>query len=318
MTAPLTAPPPPAPRPPAVPQTFVDRVSVLAADIKLSHSVFALPWAILATFMAAAKTSPAGLPRVGQIVLIVACMVLARTAAMSANRLFDADLDRDNPRTARRAVPSGRLSKAFVTAAVLACAFAFVGVTALFGVVYANWIPLAAGVPILAFICGYPFLKRFSRFCHYYLGASLALAPICAWVAIAGRIDREPLWMAAAVLCWTAGFDIIYACQDYENDKAAGLYSVPSTVGIRNALWAARGTHVGCWACLLQLGLASPLLSTAYFVAIGVTAVLLIVEHAIVRPTDLSKVNLAFFTLNGVISLLIGTAGLFDTLRHVH
>ena len=310
MTVPLAAPTPPLPR------SVADRVAVLAADIKLSHSVFALPWAILATFMAAAKTSPAGLPRWGQILLIVACMVLARTAAMSANRLFDADLDRTNPRTARRAVPSGRLTKSFVTAIVLACGLAFVGVTALFGVFYANWIPLAASVPILAFIGAYPFLKRFTRLCHFYLGASLALAPICACVAIAGRIDREPLWMAAAVMLWTAGFDIIYACQDYDVDLATGLHSVPSTIGVANALWAARGTHVGCWAALLQLGLASPLLSTAYFVAIGVTAVLLVVEHAIVKPNDLSRVNVAFFTLNGVISLMIGTAGLFDVLRH--
>ena len=313
MTAPIAAPP----TAPPSPQSFADRVVVLAADIKLSHSVFALPWAILATFIAAAGTSPTRLPRVGQIALIVACMVLARTAAMSANRLFDADLDRANPRTARRAVPSGRLSKGFVAAAIVGCALAFVGVTALFGVFYSNWIPLAASLPILGFICSYPFLKRFSRLCHYYLGAALALAPICAWVAIAGCIDREPLWMAAAVMLWTAGFDIIYACQDYENDRAAKLYSVPSGVGIANALWAARVTHVGCWAALLQLGLASPLLSTAYFCAIGVTAVLLIVEHAIVRPNDLSKVNVAFFTLNGIISLLIGTAGLVDVLRHV-
>ncbi|HEX8324624.1 MAG TPA: UbiA-like polyprenyltransferase [Tepidisphaeraceae bacterium] len=295
----------------AAPDSFISRLGVLAADIKLSHSVFALPWAVLSTFMAAGG----GLPKVGQLVLIVACMVLARTAAMSANRLFDADLDRLNPRTARRAVPSGRLSRSFVAAALAVCAVAFVGVTALFGMAYRNWVPLLASVPVLAFICAYPFVKRFSRLCHYYLGAALALAPVCAWVAIAGRVDVEPLLMAGAVLLWTAGFDIVYACQDFESDRATGVHSLPAKLGIGPSLWVARASHFACVALLITLGGVSPLLGSCYFSAVAAAGVLLVIEHAVVRPTDLSRVNLAFFTINGIISLLIGVCGLVDVLR---
>lgn len=306
MTAPLSA---PLTQPPA---SFVARTKILAADIKLSHSVFALPWAILATFMAAG----AAMPKVGQLVLIVACMVFARTAAMSANRLFDAKLDQINPRTARRAVPSGRLSKSFVALAVLACVFAFIGTTSLFGIFYHNWIPLIAAIPVLAFICTYPFIKRFSRLCHYYLGTALALAPVCAWVAIAGRLAIEPFLMAGAVLLWTAGFDIVYACQDYASDVATGVHSMPAKLGLQPSLWVARLSHVACVGLLITLGLVSPVLSTAFFIAVGAAVVLLIVEHAVVKPTDLSRVNLAFFTINGVISLLIGACGLIDVFCH--
>ncbi|MDB5328481.1 MAG: 4-hydroxybenzoate polyprenyltransferase [Phycisphaerales bacterium] len=303
MTAPLTASP--------TSDRFIDRIGALAADIKLTHSVFALPWAILATFMAA----EGAMPKIGQILLILACMVLARTAAMSANRLLDADLDAINPRTARRAIPGGKLSKSFVRATILACAAAFIGTTALFGVFYQNWIPLIASLPVLAFICTYPFIKRFSRLCHYYLGASLALAPVCAWIAIAGHVAIEPFLMAGAVLLWTAGFDILYACQDVASDRSTGVHSMPADAGVGRSLWIARLSHVACLGLLVALGLRSPQLATFYFAAVAVAGVLLVVEHLVVKPTDLSKINLAFFTLNGIISLLIGAGGLIDVLR---
>ncbi len=291
--------------------TFFSRVHAFASDIKLSHSVFALPWAVLATFMAAEP----GLPKWGQVALIVACMVLARTVAMGANRLLDARLDALNPRTARRAIPSGRLTVGFVALAVIACSAGFVGVTSLFGVLYGNWVPLIAAVPVLAFVSAYPFLKRFTQLCHYYLGAALALAPVCAWVAIAGTLSAEPFLMALAVLTWTAGFDVIYACQDYESDLATGVFSVPARFGIAKALWVARLTHVVCAAALVALLWVSPSLTTLFAIGIGMTFVLLIIEHVLVRPTDLSRVNLAFFTLNGVISLVLGLCGLIDVLR---
>jgi 4-hydroxybenzoate polyprenyltransferase len=220
------------------PPALTHRLGLFAHDIKLSHTLFAMPWALLSTFVAAS-----GHPRVGQLALIVLCMVTARTVAMAANRLLDAELDRTNPRTARRAIPSGTLSRPFVLLALLTCAATFVASTAGFWLVYGNVWPVALSVPVLLFVCAYPLLKRFTRLCHYYLGAALALAPVCAWVAIAGSIAAPPLWMAAAVLCWTAGFDIIYACQDYESDVATGVFSVPSKLGIRGALWAARLTH---------------------------------------------------------------------------
>lgn len=286
---------------------FRTRLAAFAADIKISHSIFALPFALLATFMAAG-----GMPHWGILALIVVCMVTARTVAMASNRLLDANLDALNPRTARRAIPSGKLSRGFVRGAIALNSAIFLLATAGFWRWYDNPWPLVFAVPVLLFVSLYPLLKRFSRLCHYYLGAALALAPICAWVAVRGGVAIEPLLMAGAVLLWTAGFDIIYACQDYENDVACGLFSVPAKLGIAPALWVARLTHVGSAALLVSLGLYAELLHTLYFVGVGIAIVLLIIEHSVVRADDLSKVGLAFFTLNGVISVVLGTLGILD------
>lgn len=292
-------------------RSAVAQLADLAADIKLSHSIFAMPWALLSMCLAA-QHQPRGLPYIGQIVSIVLCMILARTVAMAANRLLDARLDALNPRTARRAIPAGRLSSGFVATSMIACALAFVGATSVFGFVYNNYLPLIFSVPVLLFISAYPFLKRFTRLCHYYLGACLALAPVCAWIAVAGKLDLAPFLMAGAVLCWTAGFDIIYACQDFESDRATGVFSVPAKFGIGPALWIARLTHIACIALLVTLGLTVSQFGAIYFTGVGIAASLLAIEHALVKPNDLSKVNLAFFTINGVISLVIGALGILD------
>ncbi len=285
------------------------KLALFCRDIKISHSVFAMPWAILAAAMAWHRV---GGPLLGKLALIVLCMVTARTVAMASNRVLDAELDRKNPRTARRALPSGQLSLRFVTMIMILCAAAFVAATALFWLVYANAWPLALALPVLAFLASYPLLKRFSRLCHYYLGTALALAPICAWIAIAGTVALPPVLMAVAVLCWTAGFDIIYACQDYESDLETGVVSVPAKSGIARALWISRVTHVISFAALVALGLLTPELSRLYFIGVALAGALLVIEHAIVKPNDLSKVGLAFFTINGVISLVIGTLGVID------
>ena len=287
------------------------KLTAFAADIKISHTIFAMPWAVLATVMAWQR---AGGPIVGKLAAILVCMVAARTAAMAANRLLDAELDQKNPRTARRAIPSGALSARFVGVAMMLSAALFVAATAVFWVVYDNFWPLALSVPVLCFICAYPLLKRFSRLCHYYLGAALALAPVCAWAAVSGSIAWPPVVMAGAVLCWTAGFDIIYACQDFQSDRETGVVSVPAACGIGRALWISRGTHVAAMALLIVLGVNAPELSTLYFVGVVCAAGLLVTEHAIVRAEDLSKVGMAFFTINGIISLLIGTLGVIDVL----
>ncbi|HEV8293137.1 MAG TPA: 4-hydroxybenzoate octaprenyltransferase [Tepidisphaeraceae bacterium] len=280
--------------------------SVFARDIKLSHTLFALPFALLSTFLAAD-----GLPKIGQLLLILLCMVTARTVAMSMNRLIDAELDSINPRTQNRALPSGSLSSTFYMAVVLLCSTAFIVSTALFGL-YRNIWPVILSLPVLLMISAYPFLKRFTRLCHYYLGAALALAPICAWIAIAGNLKLPPLIMAAAVLLWTAGFDIIYACQDYESDLQTKTFSIPAKFGIKRALLISRLTHLAAAALLITLGLITPQLRTIYFIAVALSIILLIYQHAIVKPHDLSRVNLAFFTLNGIISLLLGTLGIID------
>ncbi len=283
------------------------RLRLFASDIKIAHSVFALPFALLSTFLAAR-----GLPKLGQLLLILACMVTARTVAMAANRLLDARLDAANPRTARRAIPSGRLSMAFYSAAVAICAGAFIAATAGFLLLYRNPWPLYLALPVLLFIASYPFHKRFTQFCHYYLGAALGLAPICAWVAIRGAIDWPPVIMGAAVLLWTAGFDIIYACQDYAVDVAQGLFSVPARLGIAPALWVARATHAISASLLILLGFVVPQFGPLYLIGAGAAVALLIIEHWIVRADDLSKVGMAFFTVNGIISVLVGTLGIID------
>jgi 4-hydroxybenzoate polyprenyltransferase len=291
------------------PSSCASRLALFAADIKISHTVFAMPWAILSAILAWHRT---GGPIVGKLAVILVCMITARTAAMASNRLLDAELDRRNPRTARRAIPSGRLSRTFVAAVLLVSAALFVAATSLFWFVYGNAWPLALSLPVLAFLAAYPLLKRFTRLCHYYLGAALALAPVCAYVAVSGTIAWPPVIMAAAVLCWTAGFDIIYACQDFQSDRETGVVSVPSKLGVARALWVSRLTHVACLALLILLGLNAPELSTLYFVGVLLAAALLVAEHAIVSPTDLSRVGLAFFTINGVISLLLGALGIVD------
>ena len=294
-------------------QTAISKLSLFAADIKISHTVFALPWAILATFLAAKETSHP--ITITKLLLILICMVTARTLAMAANRLLDARLDAQNPRTARRAIPSGALSRPFVSAIAAACAAAFIAACYGFYYFYNNVYPIALALPVLAFLAAYPLLKRFTRLCHYYLGAALALAPLCAWLAIAGSLAWPPVLMAGAVLAWTAGFDIIYACQDYASDCATGVFSVPAKVGIPRALWIARFTHAVCIAFLIMLGRVSPALSSIYFTGVAIVIVLLVIEHLLVKPHDLSKVGLAFFTINGMISLLVGTLGLIDVLR---
>lgn len=291
--------------------TLGAKCRVFAGDIKVAHTVFALPWALLATFLAAGAL-PHHLPRAGQLALILLCMVTARTVAMGMNRLLDAKLDALNPRTARRAIPSGALSRGFVGGVVAGCAVGFFVGAGGFWFFYGNRLPVIFAGPVLVFLSVYPLLKRFTRLCHYYLGAALALAPVCAWIAIAGRLDWAPVVMAGAVLAWTAGFDILYACQDYESDRATGVVSIPMRIGIPAALWIARLTHALSAVLILLLGLIVPVFGGLYFTGAAIACLLLIAEHALVRPHDLSKLNLAFFTLNGIISVLLAGLGIAD------
>jgi 4-hydroxybenzoate polyprenyltransferase len=290
---------------------FSQKLAALAADIKLHHSIFALPWAILATVLAAHRMG--GL-KLGQLLLILLCMVSARTVAMLANRLLDAEFDAANPRTARRAVPSGRVSARFAWILLVISTAIFLAGTLGFLVNYHNRLPIVLAVPVLGFLVVYSLMKRYTRLCHYYLGAALALAPVCAWVAIAGTVNLPPLLMFGAVLLWTAGFDILYACQDYAFDVANGLFSVPAKVGIGPALWVSRLSHAAAISFLLALEVTTPELGWLFGVGIGIAGVLLVVEHSLVKPTDLSRLNLAFFTMNGIISLVLGGLGVVEVL----
>ena len=289
-----------------------------AGDIKLSHSIFALPFALLAMFLAAeargVATQSSRLPQLGEVALIIACMVIARSFAMGMNRLLDAHLDAANARTAGRAIPAGRLGVASAKRILVACVVAFEVVALGFFFFYDNVWPALLALPLLAVLGAYPLFKRFTRWCHFYLGLCLALAPVCAWVAIAATPDLTPWLLAAAVLCWTGGFDIIYATQDYESDRATGTFSLPASIGIGLALWVARLAHVVAIALLVLLGLHSPALDLLWFIAVAIVACVFVVEHTIVKPTDLSRVNLAFFTLNGIVALCLGILGIAEVI----
>jgi len=297
------------------------KIQIIASDIKLAHSVFALPFAILGAFLAASTTentieSSISWPRfTSQLGLVVLAMVLARTAAMLANRILDARLDAENPRTMGRAIPSGRLSRRDAVIAWIITAGLFLLICALFGLFFANWWPLWLGVPVILWISLYGLAKRFTQYCHVWLGSSLALSPLAAAIAIdpASLTDSSALWfLALMVLFWVAGFDVIYALQDVEIDARDGLRSMPSTLGVSGALFAARAMHVASILALVFVIWVVPQFGTLMAAAAGMMAALLLVEHLTVRRWGTSRMALTFFTLNGVVSCVVGLAGVTD------
>ncbi len=261
--------------------------------IKWEHSVFALPFALTGAMLAAN-----GLPRWMQLVWIVVCMVSARSAAMAFNRWADASLDAENPRTKMRAIPAGLLSKGFVGGFTIA-------MTAIFILACAelNRLTLYLSPIVLVVLFSYSYMKRFTRWSHLVLGLALGLAPAAAWIAVRGSLDPRILILTVAVMFWVAGFDLLYACQDAAHDRTHGLFSVPATWGIETAFWVARLLHVLMLGLLVWLVRAFAL---GHFAWIGVAAVgaLLLYEHLIVSPRDLRRLNAAFFTMNGVISMV--------------
>ena len=268
--------------------------------IRFSHTVFALPFALLSAALAWKAEPFRWLDLVG----ILLGMVFARSAAMAFNRLVDRRLDAANPRTAGRHLPAGTLSVATVAAFTAACCLLFVLSTALFLLRQPpNPWPLYLSGPVLLFVLGYSLAKRFTSLVHVWLGAALALAPVAAWVAVTGTVAAEPLLVGGAVLLWVTGFDLLYACQDADYDRAAGLHSLPARLGVRRSLRLAAGLHAGMVLVLAALGWASPHLGAVYFAGLAAVAGLLVVEHRLVRPDDLTRVNAAFFQVNGVISV---------------
>jgi 4-hydroxybenzoate polyprenyltransferase len=225
---------------------------------------------------------------------------------MAFNRLADAEIDKANPRTAIRAIPAGLITKGSVWVFTLISA-------ALLVLAAYNLNPLAFALsPVaLVVIMGYSYTKRFTSLAHLWLGTSLSIAPIGAWIAIKGRFDSTPMLLGLAVLLWTAGFDIIYACQDFDFDRWHRLYSIPAKLGVRRALWISSALHVVMVAVLISVTQLTDL-GTLYLVGVGIVIAILIYEHAIVKPNDLSRVNLAFFTLNGMVSLVLMALSVAD------
>jgi len=275
--------------------------------IKFSHTLFALPFALLGAALAA--NGPGGrTARLQDWFGIVLCMATARSAAMAFNRLADWRIDALNPRTATRHLPAGRLSSGSVAAFTVACCVLFVASTALF---LPNPWPSRLSVPILAWLLGYSFAKRFTSLAHFWLGAALMLAPIAAWIALRGSLDWPPALLGLAVLAWVAGFDVIYACQDAAFDRGVGLHSLPARIGIGPALRLAAACHAAMVVALVALGLSYPL-GRLYFAGVAVVAALLVYEHTLVRPDDLTRVNRAFFQVNVGISVGLLAVGLLD------
>ena len=277
--------------------------------VKFSHTLFALPFALLGAALAA--HGPDGWhSRVQDWVGILLCMATARSAAMAFNRLADRQYDALNPRTAGRHIPAGRLSVLAVAAFTLVCGTAFIASTLLF---LPNPWPLYLSVPVLVWLLGYSYSKRFTSLAHFWLGLSLGLAPVAAWIALRGNLEWPPVLLGLTVLFWVAGFDIIYACQDVEFDRRVELQSVPKSFGVRRALWIAAGCHALMIIPLVGLGLVYPL-GPIYFVGVAAVAALLIYEHALVRPDDLTRVNVAFFQVNVAISMGLLIVGVVDLL----
>lgn len=298
--------------------------------IRFSHTLFALPFAMLAALMAwrlptlqwtEHDTMPqhiGPLPpfRWQELLGILLCMVTARSAAMAFNRLADCKLDAKNPRTAGRHLPAGIMSVGQVAALTAACGFAFIASTLLF---LPNRLPLYLSVPALAFLCGYSYAKRFTAYAHFWLGTALALSPVAAWIAIRGEVvlqhpgDLVPaLVLGGAVFAWVAGFDIIYACQDFQYDRQAGLHSVPARWGVTGALRIAAACHATTVVLLALLPLVYPPFGLIFWIAVAAVGGLLMYEHALVRPDDLDRVNKAFFHVNAVISLGLLAMGALD------
>ncbi len=278
--------------------SFLRRIRLTLEMIKFEHSVFALPFALTGALLAWRES---GFPteRIGWKALwIVVAMVAARSAAMGFNRILDAEIDSRNPRTKARHLPAGILTAAFAWGFVLCSAAVF-----LIAARMLNPLCFALAPAALVMLLFYSFTKRFTSFSHIVLGFCLGMAPAAAWIAIRGSLDPRILWLTAAVTFWTAGFDVIYSCQDYQFDVHEGLFSLPRRFGIAKALWLARGMHVAMIGCLLALVGAFEL-GAFSLAGIAFIVALLLYEHRIVRADDLSRVDAAFFTVNGYVSVL--------------
>ena len=261
--------------------------------IKWEHSIFALPFALTGAVLAAG-----GWPSARVLGWIIVCMVAARSAAMAFNRLVDAKIDAANPRTAMRAIPAGMLSSGFVAGFVVVSIAIFA-----VGAAMLNRLTLALAPVALAVVLVYSYMKRVTRWSHLVLGLALGIAPSAAWIAVRGTLDARIVVLTGAVLLWVGGFDVLYACQDWEHDSKVGLNSVPQAFGIRNAFWIARSMHLGMLALLCWLVVLFGLGKLA-ILGVALVAVLLLYEHIIISPTDMRRMNAAFFTMNGIISVV--------------
>lgn len=289
---------------------FWKRLRLTLEMIKFEHSVFALPFALTGALLAWRDADFQIADLKWRFGWIIVAMVAARSAAMTFNRILDAGIDARNRRTSNRHLPAGLLSSHFAWGFTAVSVFIFLLAARQLGSLCFWLAPVA-----LAIVFFYSFTKRFTSLSHLVLGFCLGIAPAAAWIAMRGSLDARILWLTAAVTFWTAGFDVIYSCQDYEFDSASGLFSIPCALGIKNALLAARLLHIGMIACLLAL-VWSFQLGVLSISGVAVVIFLLIYEHGLVKPDDLSRVNAAFFTMNGYVSVLFFVFWAADILIH--
>jgi 4-hydroxybenzoate polyprenyltransferase len=291
-------------------RSFWNRLRLTLDMIKFEHSVFALPFALTGALLAWRDTHFAVPDLWRRLLWIVVAMVGARSAAMSFNRILDADVDGRNRRTAMRHLPAGLLSRRFAWGFTIASSLVFLVAARELGTLCLALAPL-----VLAVLFCYSFCKRFTTYSHLVLGFCLGIAPAGAWIAIRGSLDPRIIWLTAAVMFWTAGFDVIYACQDYEFDVKEGLFSIPRALGIPRALTVARLLHALMVICLFALAFVFQL-GALSLCGIALVIALLIYEHSLVHPRDLSRVNVAFFTLNGYVSVLFFVFWAADIFLH--
>ena len=292
-------------------------IVALLTDIKFSHTIFALPFAMLGAVMAGTMEGKADWSRFGfQLLVVLICMILARTSAMLANRRLDRHIDNTNPRTSGRALPSGRATLSTAILLNVIIDLMFIGSTSIFGLMWGNWIPLQLALPVLLWLECYPLLKRFTWMSHIYLGSALAISPVAAAIAIEpALLEHLPIWLlSGAVLCWVAGFDIIYALQDIEVDKRDGIKSMPASLGVRPAMLISQFLHCVCVALLFGVAAFEQSFGWLFLSAVCVITILLVVEHLTVKKWGTTKIAITFFTLNGVVSVVLGVAGVVDLL----
>ena len=269
------------------------KLAIIFSDIKIQHTVFALPFAVMSAFLSAG-----GLPETEKLLWIIVCMVGARSAAMAFNRIVDARFDKENPRTQDRALPSGKINVGNYAVFLVASSALFI-----FSAWMLNSLAFYLSPVALAIVFFYSLTKRFTAFSHFWLGLAISIAPVGAWVAIREEISFTSLLLGAAVIFWLIGFDILYACMDIEADRANRLHSIPERFGIETALKMAFASHAVMVVFLLVLLEPTVLLGWVYLVGVALVAGLLVYEHSLIKKDDLSKVNMAFFNVNGIISI---------------
>lgn len=284
----------------------------IAQDIKISHSVFALPFALLGAFLALPAGPIAWNRFAVSLALVVGCMIAARTAAMIANRLLDHAIDARNPRTANRAIPAGRVARWQARVALTVCGALFVLLAGLFGVLQANWWPFTLAIPVLIWIVSYGLFKRFTMLCHVWLGASLAISPVAAALAVHPETltTPAPWFLAGAVLLWVAGFDVLYAMQDVAIDTRDGLHSMPAKLGVTRAAWASRLMHAVSVGLLLLFWKSVPAFGGMFLGAVILAAAVIVMEHVLLATGGAAQFAKHFTTLNGCVSILLGGVGI--------